>query len=268
MSLLVKGVKVEVPGLLTRTWDEVGVPRLKLGEDARPRGDGAWVRQIILHTTKGIPGGKDKRPQLIKPGLAPPETDYAGRVARFWSSDPTPSGAHLVLDHDGEVLCLADLVRDRANHAAPCNSGSVGIELYQGRDADLYAGKFDACVRLVDFLTRELGIQRQIPSLYRNRPIKRLAAGGEDVTGVFGHRDVTANRGLGDPGDAVFSALAAAGYDRFDFDAGEDFEEWKKRQRVLGFADRRLDGIAGSATTAALARAGRSRGMWVARPGD
>ena len=51
--------------------------------------------------------------------------------------------------------------------------------------------------------------------------------------GIFGHRDVTTNRGLGDPGDAIFERLASAGYEAVDFAASQDIETWKLRQEEL-----------------------------------
>lgn len=266
MSLLIGGVHVEVPGLMTRTWEEAGVPRLELGEDARRR-KSDWVRLVVLHTTKGIPGGRDHRPQKILLGMGAPSI-AAERVAHFWSSDPTPSGAHVVVDRDGDVLCLADLARDCAFHAGPVNDVSIGIEIYQGKDAEIYEGQLEATVVLCDFLARTFGIQRQWPLYRTNVASARLEAGGRNVVGFVGHRSVTTNRGTGDPGDPVFSALYRAGYERHDIDDGEDRRVWHERQQAFGWHVKDCDGVPGPATVRALKAAGKPHGLWVSRPGD
>jgi hypothetical protein len=227
------------------------------------------VRGIVLHTTKGIPGGSDHRAQRILPGMGP-EGDDDVRVARFWSTSPKQSGAHLIVDHDGSIVCTADLALERAFHAGPVNDVSIGIEIFQGREAEMYQGQLEAVVRLVDWLTRRFGIQRQMPHRYMGGPLTRLAAGGRNVVGVYGHRDVTDNRGEGDPGDAIFELLAAAGYETWNFETKEDLEAWKERQMVLSTrgAPLTVDGIPGAGTRRAIEATGSPHGMWVSRPGD
>lgn len=265
------GEKTEiVAGLPCSSWhdDPANIPRLTMGQDARQRST-SWVRGIVLHTTKGVPGGKDQRPQDIRSGIGP-SLGAAARVARFWSNDPGQAGAHLVVDHDGSIVCVADLLLDRAFHAGTVNDCTIGVEIYQGNAAEMYAAQLAQVVKLVDWLTVRFGIQRQIPSAYQGA-IARLAAGGRDIVGVYGHRDVTENRGLGDPGNAIFELLASAGYEARDFEKKEDLAEWKKRQSDLNAslqAALDVDGIPGSATRQALLAAGRPAGMWVPRPGD
>lgn len=232
-------------------------------EDYRPRHT-RWVRSICLHTTKGIPGGADLRPQVIKPGLGAP-MNAGERDAHCWAGDGRPAAAHITVDFDGAIYQHADLLTVAAYHAGSVNEVSIGIEIYQGSDAGLYQGQLDAVVRLVDWLTARFGIQRQIPDAYHGGPILRLEAGAEDFVGVFGHRDCSATRGQGDPGDAVFAALAAAGYEQFDIGAGADIARWKVRQAQLGLP---ADGIPGPATVAALAARGMPSGIWSRPPGD
>jgi hypothetical protein len=270
MAFVVEGNREDVDGVPSTSWmeDPTHVPRLGLGQDARQRST-RWVRGIVLHTTKGIPGGRDHRPQLILPGLGP-SIGAAEAVARSWSRDPRQAGAHLVVDHDGTVVCVADLVLDRAFHAGTVNDCTIGVEIFQGSRAELYEQQLAQVVRLVDWLTVRFGIQRQIPKRYMG-PITRLMAGGRDVVGVYGHRDVTDRRGSGDPGDAIFDRLRAAGYETWDLERAEDKEVWRKRQGALcgGPAGRLdIDGIAGYQTVRALQATGRTGGMWVARPGD
>jgi N-acetyl-anhydromuramyl-L-alanine amidase AmpD len=170
-----------------------------------------------------------------------------------------------VIDFDGYTTCHADLQATAAYHAGAVNSRSVGIEIYQGSNAELYAGQLDAVVTIVDWLTKRFGIQRGIPAGYQGAPVTRLELGARDFVGVFGHRDCSSNRGKGDPGDEVFRLLAAAGYERWDIEAQQDLTAWKSRQLQLGLF---ADGVPGPLTVAALVKAGRPGGMWVRRPGD
>jgi len=263
MGVIVNGALEEVPGLrILSAFDD---PVFHLGrEDMRHRRT-SWVRSIFLHTTKGIPGGKDHRPQLIKPGLGPLSTN-AERVGRYWTSDPSSAGAHIVGDHDAHFVCFADLLLDCTYHATSVNDVSIGIEIYQGSEAELYEDQLAAVVKLVDWLTLRFGVQRQFHKPYRNgHCVKRLNDGGTDCVGVFGHRDQTDGRGPGDPGDRIFELLEEAGYEPFDFAAGLDLETWKERQEGVGIE---ADGIPGPGTREALTNAGYAGGLWVSRPGD
>lgn len=249
-------------------------PDLKLGpNDKRPRSPHErWVHLVVVHTTKGIPGGKDDRPQVIRPGFGP-TADRAQRLIRFWTGEDRGAGAHLVVDFDGQIACTCDLALDAAYHAGAANGVSIGIEVVQGGDAELYEEQLNVTVRLIDALTALFRIQRQIPHAYVG-PSQRLMASVADVVGVVGHRDLTSNRGRGDPGNAVFNRLGTAGYEPLDLDRGIEREEWRRRQRDLGVSP--PDGIAGPGTVAALAKADyvkgiagtRPLGLWVARPGD
>ncbi|WP_394826582.1 N-acetylmuramoyl-L-alanine amidase [Pendulispora albinea] len=218
-----------------------------MGEDGARRPPGTWIRALVLHTTRGIPGGRDLRPQKILPGLGP-----ARRTARatnqWWSSNGTCAGAHLLVDFDGTVACFADLVTEMTYHATSVNAHTIGIEIAQGPNAELWEGQLDAVVHLVDWLTARFDIQRQIPDLYRGS-LARLREGGRDVVGVYGHRDQSAMRGEGDPGNEVFRRLGDVGYEPFDFGSGADRMAWRPRQRLLGVAD---DGVAGPMTCNAI----------------
>lgn len=263
MSVVVNGQLVGVPGILTRSWREE--PRLSLvGKDVRRRKT-PWVRSVVLHTTKGIPGGKDRRPQKILPGIGP-NTDVEERIARLWSTDPEGAGAHLSVDHDGSVGCHADLQLDATSHASLMNDVSIGIEIYQGANAEMYVEQLNVVVQLVDWLTRRFQIQRQFPVLYSGHAVERLEAGGKDCVGVFGHRDCSNNRGAGDPGDEIFAMFKRASYEAWDFEHEQDRNIWRARQRQHGVTP--ADGIPGGQTVLALQTVGRVGGLWVARPGD
>jgi len=85
-----------------------------------------------------------------------------------------------------------------------------------------------------------------------------------DVVGIVGHRDLTANRGSGDPGDALMDALAAAGCERMDFARRQDLLVWKQRQRDLGIVA--ADGVPWPATVASLEAKGYADGIWQCGP--
>ncbi len=270
-GIVLDGRAVPVPGHdVTNFLDD---PRLRLAQgDRRLRNfrERAWVHVVVVHTTGGIPGGKDLRPQLILPGLGT-STGGGDRVVASWTHDTSrPGGAHLVVDQDGRAYCCADLVADAAYHAKEANGCSVGVELVQGHDrAELYEGQLALAARLVLEVCRLLPnpIQWQVPRAYNDRPVPRfvasLAAGADplrDLVGIVGHRDLTASRGEGDPGDALMKALVNAGCEAFDFGADEDLATWKSRQRSLGVW--RADGVPGPQTVTALRLAGHADGIW------
>jgi hypothetical protein len=261
-GVVINGIQEPVPGSRVTSWHTD--PGLRLGGEDRRLRRTRWIRGIVLHTTKGIPGGTDHRQQIILPGYGP-DTNADNRSARLWSTDGRGAGAHLVVDHDGQVSCLADLLLEAAYHAGPVNEVTIGIELYQGNAAELYEGQLEAVVHLCNWLTARFGIQRQIPVLNHKSVISRCSLGAEDVVGVYGHRHVTTNRGPGDPGDAVFERLAAAGYETFDFAAGADLDLWTIRQKSMGVTP--ADGIPGPATLEALRAAGYPDGLFTAARG-
>lgn len=225
---------------------------------ARPT---TWVRQIILHTTKGI------WPQHVLPGSGPGGADKV--VAEFWRRDPEHSAAQLVVDTDGSVVCLGDLRRAMAFHATSSNPYSVGIEMYQVAGGGIYEATLNATVTLVRALCRMLGIPEQMPrGPYRNAPLRRMTDGGADCVGTFGHRDNTNRRGRGDPGDEIFGRLAAEGFEGHDYDGDEDLELGRTRQIWLNAADASaghtyrpltVDGICGPASLLAMQRHGFAR---------
>jgi hypothetical protein len=216
-----------------------------------------WVRQIILHTTKG------NWPQSVIAGRG--AGGKARLVADMWRGEPKPSGAHIVIDNDGTVACLCDLATIEAYHATVSNAWSIGIEMYQESGNGIYEAVYDATVKLVPALCRIFGIQLQIPKRsYSGAPLRRMTDGGKLCVGVFGHRDNTEQRGRGDPGDEIFRRLAQLGAESFDHDAEEDLAAWRARQTELNQGGAKLvaDGVPGPATVAALQAAGRGDGIW------
>lgn len=269
-GLILEGKAVPVSGFDIQNF--VDNPALKLApgdvrfRNARERNA---IRLIVMHTTGGIPGGTDLRPQKVLPGFGP-STNAGERVVASWTHDTNrPGGAHIVIDFDGKIFCCADLVTQAAYHAQAANGPSVGIEVVQGHgQAELYEAQIAVAANFAVRLCAVMptAIQRQIPKPYAGHPIARFVAGQQtgtplaDVVGIVGHRELTASRGEGDPGNAIMDALENAGCERFDFEHYEDITVWKQRQAIVGLVG--PDGIPGAQTVAALKRAGRADGIW------
>jgi len=224
--------------------------KLIMSEDMRLRRT-RWVRNIVWHTTKGIKG-------KIKEGVGP-DTNLENRIARLWATDGRNAGAHLSVDWNGTVGCHCDLLLHAAYHAGPINETSIGLELFQGSDGTLYDMQLQIAVELTTFLTARFGIQRQIPKPDKDDIIKRAKQGGDDLVGVFGHRNVSTNRGPGDPGNFIFERLKKEGYMVFSFGMEEDKRFWKKQQKALGL---KQDGLPGPQTCDALRDAGYDDGIY------
>lgn len=260
-ALLAYGKHIPVPGLTIISPGQE--PWAKLSPaDYRLRNT-SWVRQIIVHTTKG------QWPQHVKPGAGPPGKNKI--VADFWRGDPNHSAAHLVVDLNGDVVCLGDLGRLCCYHATVSNDWSVGIEMYQLNDGGIHQATLDATVLLVEALCRIFGIQYQTHcGPYHNAPLPAMVYGGKDCVGVFGHRDNTNNRGAGDPGDIIFQMMSDRGCEQFDFLMRQDKTVWKDRQRgfnVNSGAMLNVDGVPGPGTVKAIKQYhNRPSGVW-ALPG-
>lgn len=252
------GGRVEfIPELEVLNYKQPGRRKLKLlaGEDMRHRRT-RWVRSIVWHTTKGVP-------TCVRPGVGP-STALEERISRLWANDGRHAGAHLSVDWDGTIGCHADLLDDAAYHAPGVNEVSIGIELYEDNKGHVYEAQLEAAVTLTDWLTARFGIQRQMPLRDTKSKITRLARGGKDFVGVYGHRHV-GRRGPGDPGDDIFRYLAACGYQEFDIDAEKDKTFWRRKQVRLGITD---DGVPGPITCDTLRSVGyRSvgypHGLWM-----
>jgi len=270
-GLVIGSRRVQVPGVDVVNFCDDPLVRISQ-KDRRYRTDRerSWVHLVVAHTTGGIPGGRDLRPQLVRPGRGP-STGEAERIVASWTHDgKRPGGAHLVVDQDGTCYCCADLLDDATYHAERANGCSVGVEVVQGRaDADLYQDQLDRAAQLVLWVCRLMptAIQWQVPTPYEDGPISRFVLSLEhddeplaDVVGVVGHRDLTASRGGGDPGDAMMSALVAAGCEVVDFADEQDLELWRQRQTDLGVSP--ADGVPGPKTVAALEAAGYQHGIW------
>lgn len=273
MSLVFNGKKVEVDGLTSV--DFLDNPKYHIANRGfKPRAENEWIRGIVLHTRMGMVSHCMHS--------EPRNNRWDEVLPKRWELSNRYVGAHIAIDSDGSYSCMADLITEYTHHAGQVNPYTVGIEIYQGGKGDLYLPAIEACVKIVDILTRELGIQRMFPSetglSYRIardgrkpwRRTRRLAwhpdgRRGVDFAGVYGHRNATRNRGRGDPGNEIFAELANAGYEIFSIDAEEDKTVWRARQRKLGVI---TDGIPDLRTRKALSDEGRPAGQWVFRPCD
>jgi|SRR5688572_935766 len=247
----VPGLNITSPGAGAPSWVKLNVGDYR----ARPRGADGWVRQVIVHTTKGV------WPQTVLPGAGKGDRDKI--VADFWNGDPEHSAAQVVFDNDGSIVCLCDLALVAAFHAGLSNNWSIGIEMYQELGGGVHEAVYQSMMIFVPWLCSRFGIAFQIPKgPYLGRPIDRMRNGGPDMVGVFGHRDNTHRRGKGDPGDEIGKRFAALGAEQLDFAANEDITVWTRRQSWLNAHGARLkvDGIAGPGTIAAMRAQGFTRG--------
>jgi hypothetical protein len=282
-----------VPGLPIQNFLDNIALMLKLPEDGAPRST-TWIRAFVGHTTKGI------WPQPLKPGYGP-RVDDAAKTNRYWTNNAEAGGAQLIGDRDGDLACMCDVFKTAAYHAGKVNQYTEGLEIWQEqvmvdgkKTGPLYTGQLDNCTTLVDAVTWIFQIQRQTQFKYVGR-IPRLAEGGANAVGVYGHRDCCglknghATRGRGDPGDHFYDWLLKsvdtapdpevgrpashfAGYEPVDYATNSDIALWKPRQLELNKmgASLLVDGVAGPATVKAIQRymPDMPRGLWTVRPID
>lgn len=260
MSLIINESKVTVPGVATTSWHDSN--QLKQVTDKNARS--AWIRGIVCHSVHGKLGRL--LPGAGQAGLAKRYANYQTNTDRYVSWDYT-------CDLDGSWLVQNDPLKYYTWHATAVNPITVGFELAQLDNGDMYDEQIKKAVLFVDALTALLGVQRQIPWDFKNdKPwlgqVNRIAGSqaGRDVVGIYAHVNQTNNRGPGDPGPWLFYALRDAGYKLFDYDKGEDKLFWEEQQRKLGFVD--CDGVAGPRTVSALKASGYAHGMIVHRPID
>ena len=276
-SGMVIGGRVEaIPGVDVENWFDVPAYRLGIGAGL----DGTTRRVedpqlVVVHSTKGIPGGRNAKPQRFQPG-AGPRGNAAEATIRYWTLSPTQAGAHILIDFDGQVICTADLRDETTYHAGGVNDRSIGIEVVQGEASDhayFYEIQRTRTVQVLDWLTRRFRIQRQFPRGFTTGGwVTRLRTdGGASCRGVCQHRDQTPDRGRGDCGDWLVEDLTTAGYEGTNWRLDEDLHLWRPRQEALNTRGAGLvvDGQPGRKTADALERLmGKKHGLWVARPGD
>jgi hypothetical protein len=277
-GLLIAGRKVLVDGLTIYNSFDLDWCRLDPGDYTARR----ITRPHLLldHTTGGL------WPQRVLPGAGP--RGHAEQIARMWSGQDRGngarihSGAQILIDFDGSIYCLVDLVTCAAYHAELANDASVGIEHCTTPRGEIYQATLDASAPLHLALCNELGIPHQIHAgAYRNMPLARCETGAKtathdgraqskcaDLYGILQHRDQTSERGRGDAGDALIAAHLAAGAEGLDYSNSDDLVRGRARQLALNALDAAaaatwrplvVDGLVGQTSLAAARRLGYSR---------
>jgi hypothetical protein len=267
MSIIVGGTKHEIP-LLEKVicWADDTTDKIEYITDKSERKH--WIQGVVAHTTKGKLG-------TVLPGIGQ-NSGQAEKLARYQTNTERQVSWDFTEEQDGSWYVQNDVLKHYSWQAGDVNGITCGFEMVQSEDGSVYEIQIKNAVLFLDFITARLGIQRQIPwDKVRNKPvgktIKRISGDGNarDVVGIYGHRNQTDNRGLGDPGDHLFYALRDAGYELFDLDSQEDLNTWKQRQlNILKFNASDCDGVCGPKTVQALKQAGYAHGLWVRRPMD
>lgn len=260
MSIVIGGRRIETPAFESVSFldDATKAPPV-IHSSPRTR----RVRSIILHSVRGTLGP-------VKSGFKP--SSRAEAEARYQSHTTRAVSWDATLDTDGTLIWQNDPAARFTWQATAWNQFSIGIELVQDGDGTLYDGQLQTLVKVLDQLTAELRIQRQIawgpsglPTGVLARADEHGSKQGVDMTGVYTHFMNTTSRGRGDV-TAPFEYLRRAQYECFDVPAGEDLAAWRKRQsEVLGFAGADADGIPLDKTCAALEARGYDHGLWVKR---
>lgn len=276
-GLLIAGQLAEVPGLSIIPPASAGGPSwAMLGPDDYYMRRTMHPHLIVDHTTGGL------WPQRVIPGAGP--GGHAREIAEMWNGqDHGPgagihSGAPILIDFDGTIVCLVDIVYCAAYHAERANEASIGVEHCTTPDGSIYQATLDASVALhralcdVDGL---LAIPFQVHCApYANAPLARCETGRKtadhdgrvqtdcaDIYGILQHRDQTSERGRGDAGDALIAALIAGGAEPINYATGHDLKIGRDRQRSLVAMGEQLvvDGLVGAASLAAAHRRGFAR---------
>lgn len=263
MSIVIGNKKIEIPGLKTVSFlDNIAGVKEINHSSARHES----IHMIVAHTHKGIPG-------KLLPGYGPNSTVDDALIRYQVTTDRLVSWDYTI-DKNGDVTAQSDPLKVFSWQATVVNPRALGFEMIQNENGDLYEGEVEKAVLLIDALTALLGVQRQIcwdssKGAPKTGIVKRLQEdAGQNVVGIVGHRNISRDRGPGDPGDHIFAALKAAGYEFFDLDKQEDLKVWKQRQKDLGIPAENCDGIALKGTVAALKAAGHKHGMYISRPID
>jgi N-acetyl-anhydromuramyl-L-alanine amidase AmpD len=91
-------------------------------------------------------------------------------------------------------------------HCVGYNQVSIGVEVVQQRDSSLYEVQMVELVKVCAWLSEYFKLPKTVSMPYTGVR--------DDVQGIgfLGHRDVSDNRGFGDPGDFVMQALVDAGW--------------------------------------------------------
>lgn len=237
MSLIVGGRREETP-FPSANWIDRPELRLTLPEDGKIRSGwgteaGPEIRALVAHSTKGWPTGKHPAGGNVVPGVGP--ASAGPRVFEFWRNHDDRAGAHVTIA-GGVVWQGADLLSEMTYHCPGVNAVTVGAEIYQGPEGEFHDGNLDAWADFAAWFCQRFGLPLRAQWPYPRRG-GRPRAGIVEARGVYGHRDASANRGWGDPGDAPILRLRdRAGFVLCDLlsgepaPSGEPPEEWKEEE--------------------------------------
>lgn len=209
-GLIIDGRRYPVPGVRIVSWlDDPRVPKAAHGA---PRSS-ADVLASIVHTSRG----KDAR---ITRETGSPAKGL--RVARYLGRrNARQVSAHFVVAGDGTVYQIADCGNWRTNNAGTTNNFVCGGEVSQDDDGpSLTRAQVAAFVATMHVIHDVLRIPKRIPMIEGRHVIEDVKAwlsrksGGEQraFSGCAGHRNTSASRGEGDPGDPLMEALRASGF--------------------------------------------------------
>lgn len=219
MSLIIDGKRYDIPGIQSACF--LDNPKFGFTDKRDYSLRTGAPKSICLHTRMGV------HPQKIVDSIPNRRWDELG-VKRA-SSDDRNASWHISVDADGSFVCHLDCYRIAAHQASQLNQLSIGIEMYQTLEGEITKATLATTVKIVNLLTEVLSIKRQYPitdkidvrfasnsgSWHKTRKLAYMPKGesGTNWNGVFGHRNLTRNRGKGDPGDEIFKLLAAEGYE-------------------------------------------------------
>ena len=209
-GLTLNGRLVPVQGLEIVSYATGAVPRTT---DGRAR-TADKISAVVIHTTDGRAGAQ------LRPGSR--ASVLAESLARYQATTARDVSWDFTVDSDGTVVQSNDPGTWYTWHAEHANGYSIGIEMVQQPGSpDLWQAQIDATVRLVTVLCEVFGIPKVTvvdaagdPEHGIVRDWQEADEGGRQLAfnGVAGHRNLTTNKGPGDPGDLPFRALLAAGF--------------------------------------------------------
>ena len=214
-GLVIGGRRVVVDGV--QVINDLDDPTLALtSRSCTRRRAGAAVEFVVLHTTKGYPDHEQPAPQRVREEAATASQCHARQTVAAWQRpDGRVGGAGLIIDADGTVLCLCDLLDTAAYHCVGLNQRSVGIEVTQQGDSSLYRRQLDVVVAVCGVLAVEFDLLKTVAMPWtgcRAKYVDGGYVGGLEGISFIGHRDASTNRGFGDPGDFIMKALVDAGW--------------------------------------------------------
>jgi peptidoglycan hydrolase-like protein with peptidoglycan-binding domain len=101
-------------------------------------------------------------------------------------------------------------------NADPDEGGVVQIEIVQGPDGEVYEDQLRVACDWAELLAKVYPIKREVQHVYHGHPVPKIREKWRNLSGVFGHCDLTEQRGEGDPGQQIRDALVARGWAAVD----------------------------------------------------